>query len=78
MYIDILWIDQAYRRQGLGSLLMRTVEEQAKYKGAYVAHLSTFDWQGKDFYLKHGYEVFGKIDDNPLHHTHYFMKKKLT
>ena len=40
-------------------------EEEAKAMGATLVHLDTFDWQAKDFYLKHGYEIFGVLDDCP-------------
>jgi hypothetical protein len=38
-------------------------------------HLDTFDFQAKDFYVKHGYEVFGVLEDCPEGHVRYFMKK---
>ena len=48
-----------------------------KKLGATLAHLDTFDFQAKDFYLKHGYEVFGILDDCPKGHKRYYMKKVL-
>ena len=42
-----------------------------------LIHLDTFDFQAKDFYLKHGYEVFGVLDDCPKGHKRYYMKKVL-
>ena len=38
--------------------LLNKVESEAKAIGATLAHLDTFDFQAKDFYIKHGYEVF--------------------
>ena len=75
--IDILWIDDAYRMKGIGSRLIKKVEEIAKQKGCGLIHLDSFDWQAKDFYLKHGYEVFGILDDCPPGHKRYYMKKIL-
>ena len=39
--------------------------------------LKTFDFQAKEFYLKHGYEVFGVLEDCPADHQRYYLKKKI-
>ncbi len=58
LYVDVLFVDEEYRGQDLGSELLNKVENEAKAIGATLAHLDTFDFQAKDFYIKHGYEVF--------------------
>ena len=75
--IKFFCIDKAFRGQKLGSVLLSHIENLAKAKGCYMAHLDTFDFQGKDFYLKQGYEIFGVLDDCPIGHKRYFMQKKL-
>lgn len=77
LYIDVLWVKEEFRYNGYGSKLLNEVEKIAKEKGCNLVHLDTFDFQAKDFYLKHGYEVFGVIDDCPPDHKHYFMKKSI-
>lgn len=77
LYIDVLWVRLDSRKYGYGSLLLREVEEIAKEKGCKLVHLDTFDFQAKDFYLKHGYEVFGVLEDCPVDHKRYYLKKKL-
>lgn len=77
LYIDILWVDENYRHQGLGSKLLEYVENTAKEKGCYLIHLDTFDFQAKDFYLKHGYEIFGILTDCPKGHCRYYLKKNI-
>ena len=77
LYVDVLAVDQKYYKKGLGSKLLSHVEDEAKKLGATLAHLDTFDFQAKDFYLKHGYEVFGILDDCPKGHKRYYMKKVL-
>lgn len=77
LYIDILWVDKKYRNQGLGSKLLEYVEDTAKKKGCYLIHLDTFDFQAKDFYFKHGYEVFGTLKDCPKGHCRYYLKKNI-
>lgn len=77
MYVDILWVDEAYRRQGLGSCLLLEAERQAKDMGCYLAHLDTFDFQAKAFYEKHNYTVFGTLTDCPEGHSRYYLQKRL-
>jgi GNAT superfamily N-acetyltransferase len=77
MYIDILWVNEMFRKEGYGSVLLNEVEKIAKEKGCKLVHLDTFDFQAKDFYLKHGYTVFGVLDDCPTEHKRYYMKKNI-
>ena len=63
LYVDVLFVEENHRGGQLGSFLLNKVEAEAKSMGATLSHLDTFDWQAKDFYLKHGYEVFGVFDD---------------
>lgn len=77
LFVDILAVDEKYYKNGLGSKLLSHVENEAKKLGATLAHLDTFDFQAKDFYIKHGYEVFGVLDDCPKGHKRYYMKKVL-
>ena len=75
LYIDTLVVDEKYRYHKLGSHLLLKVETEAKSMKASLSHLDTFDWQAKDFYLKAGYEIFGILDDCPLGHKRYYMKR---
>ena len=77
IYIDTFWIDESMRGEGLGTLLLEEVERVAKENGSHLIHLDTFDFQAKDFYLAHGYSVFGELEDCPKGHTRYFMSKGL-
>jgi len=75
LYIDVLWVNETYRKEGYGSALLNEVENIAIEKGCNLIHLDTFDFQAKDFYLKHGYEIFGVLDDCPVGHKRYYLKK---
>ncbi|MFC7442525.1 GNAT family N-acetyltransferase [Laceyella putida] len=77
LQIDILWLHESYRKQGLGSALLRRIEQEAVAREVHLAHLETFDFQAKDFYIKNGYEVFGVLEDCPIGHERYYLKKKL-
>lgn len=75
LYIDVLWVEEGYRKDGLGSKLLKEIENIAIEKGCHLIHLDTFDFQAKDFYIKHGYEVFGVLDECPKKHKRYYLKK---
>lgn len=75
--VSVLWVDQAYRKQGLGSKVLGAVESEVKENGCTIILLDTFDWQAKDFYEKNGYSVFGELKDCPKGHSRYYMSKSL-
>lgn len=58
MFLDTLWVDERYRHQGLGSMIIREVERIAREKGCRVVTLGTASYMARPFYEKHGYTVF--------------------
>ena len=46
-------------------------------RGCRHAHLDTFTFQALGFYEKHGYSVWGALDDLPPGFTRYFLRKDL-
>ena len=79
LFISILYIEESYRYKGFGSILLKKMEDEAIALQVQLIHLDTFDFQAKDFYLKHGYEIFGVLDDCPrVGNKRYYMKKKLS
>lgn len=77
MYIDDMWVDEKYRRQGLGSVALQAVEEVAESKGCHLLWVSTWDFQAKPYYQKHGYELFATLKDSPAGHEDYHLMKRL-
>ena len=75
LYINVLWVKENYRHNGLGSKLLKKVEDEVKQQGCALIHLDTFDFQAPDFYLKHGYEIFGELENCPPGHKRFFLKK---
>ena len=76
--LDILWVEEKYRKQGIGSALIREAERAAKNRGCRFMTLGTFDFQARPLYEKFGFEVCGTIADCPSKgHTHYDMIKQL-
>ena len=62
MFLDTLWVDERYRHQGLGSMLIREVERIAREKGCRVVTLGTASYMARPFYEKHGYTVFTTLE----------------
>ena len=76
--LDILWVEETYRRQGVGSALIAAAQRAAWERGCRRMTLGTFDFQARSLYEKHGFKVIGTIEDCPTKgHTHYDMMKQL-
>ena len=72
-----LWVEEAYRRQGIASALIKEAEKKAKELDCYLDMVGTFDFQAKSFYENHGYMVNDTMTGVPKGHEHYFMTKRL-
>ena len=77
LYIDILWVREDHRRQGVGSRLLTEAEKEAMRRGCHHVHVDTMSWQAPAFYQKHGYEVIGVLPDIPLGNQKYLLMKAL-
>ena len=56
--LNDLWVDERYRHQGIGSMILREVERIAREKGCRVVTLGTASYMARPFYEIHGYTVF--------------------
>jgi GNAT superfamily N-acetyltransferase len=77
LYISILWLEASAREQGFGASLLATAEREAIRRGCRHAHLDTLEFQALPFYERHGYSVFGILNDHPVGYNRYFLKKNL-
>lgn len=78
MRIDVAWVTERLRGQGLGKALLERAEEIARARGCIGIHLDTHGFQAPAFYEHLGYEAFATLSDYPKGQQHYFFKKKLT
>ena len=76
MFLNELWVDERYRHQGIGSMIIREVERIAKEKGCRVVTLGTASYMARPFYEKHGYKVFTTIK-TPNGYVSYSLVKYL-
>ena len=65
LHIDILFIQETFRNQNIGSQLLNKAESYAKERDCVGAYLSTLSFQAPDFYSKHGYEVLAELEGFP-------------
>lgn len=75
--LDVLWVEEKYRRAGLGSALVHAAEKAARDRDCYVMILGTYEFQARPFYEKHGYELRGIIRDFPRGQANYALMKRL-
>jgi GNAT superfamily N-acetyltransferase len=75
--IDLMWVRDELRGRGYGRRLLELAEDEARQRGARYAYLDTFSFQAPEFYKRHGYRVFGELEDFPAGHRRYFLTKQL-
>lgn len=73
--VELLWVEAAEQRSGVGSRLLKAIEQAAASKQFLGSHLRTGSWQALRFYQNHGYDIFGQLEGYPKGHTTYFLKK---
>ena len=77
VHIGDLIVGSDCRKSGIGSNLVRAVEDAYKGKGYDKITLTTFGFQAPEFYKKLGYELeFVREDKNPKL-SKYFLAKSL-
>ena len=76
-YVDVLWVAEPNRRQGIGTQLMAAAEAEAVTRGCTSMVLSTHSFQAPDFYRRRGYEEVGETPDYPRGHAQIHLRKQL-
>lgn len=77
LHIDILWVAEKCRKQGIGSKLLKAAEEEAKKRGCHSVHLDTMSWQAPEFYKKHGYKIISELENIPAGNKKFHLVKEL-
>jgi ribosomal protein S18 acetylase RimI-like enzyme len=77
-YLTDLYVEKAFRRQGLGKQLLTALE--LKIEGLGIDHIWTWTagYEGKDFYLGQGYSIFAELEGfYASGHSRFGLRKKL-
>jgi len=75
LFVKWLWVAEAHRGSGFGSRLLQRAEEIARARGCVGVWLDTFSFQAPDFYVRHGYEEFGRLEGMPPMHARIWFRK---
>ena len=78
LYVSTVFVDQEYRRKGIGARLIREMEKRAAAMGVNTVRLDTFNWQGKEFYEALGYQCVGHYDNDEDGYSEYFFLKRIS
>lgn len=76
LFVELLFIPDPLRSQGLGTQLLERAEKEAKARGCFGAWLDTFSPDACRFYQQRGYQLFGEISDYPPGNARSFLSKR--
>ena len=75
-FVDAVFVEEALRRQGLGTALLKAAEDFTRENGAHIVLTSAGDWN-VDFFKKNGYLLRGELKDVPKGHDCYELYKNI-
>ena len=76
LHVQLLFVPETLRGQGIGSALMASAEAEARKRGCRGALVDAFSFQAPRFYETIGFTLFGILQDFPPgHDRHYFFKR---
>ncbi len=76
--IDMLWVGEELRGQGVGSKLIQAAEQEARARGCIYAQVDTASFQARPFYEKLGYQLRFSLDNYPREHQRHYLTKAFT
>lgn len=75
--LQALWVDEAFRGQGLGRELMTGAEAEARRLGCSFVASHAYDLLAPDFHERLGYETVGVIEGCPAGSSARWYRKNL-
>jgi GNAT superfamily N-acetyltransferase len=75
-FLDLFYLPEHLRGAGTGGTILRAAEAEAARRGCLAATLVTVNFQAPEFYARHGWEEFGRIQTAP-DVARIFMRKTL-
>lgn len=76
VFLELLWLPERLRGQGVGRQVMAAVEAEARARGCQGVYLDTFSFQARPFYEGLGYSVFGRLEGMPFGHDRLWLAKR--
>jgi ribosomal protein S18 acetylase RimI-like enzyme len=78
LYIDVLWCNEQYRKQGIGTKIITMIDDLAKNKRLPKIFVDTYEFQAQAFYEKHGFYCIGTIPKYLKDYDRIFMRKDVS
>lgn len=75
--IDRFFLPESLRKQGLGTRIIETAEEEGRRRGCSRALLTTLSFQAPGFYKRQGWEVLAELEGEPPAPSRFLMTKRL-
>jgi GNAT superfamily N-acetyltransferase len=75
--VELLYVSENVRGLGLGKALILTAETEALVRNCWSAWVDTYSFQARAFYERHGYSLFGTLENYPVGHFRFFLQKPL-
>ena len=75
--VSSLWVDEKYRKSGLGTKLIEALTNYSIQKKCEIIHLDTASFQAKGFYEKCGFIEVSVLDNHFMGYEGYIMRKFL-
>jgi GNAT superfamily N-acetyltransferase len=75
-FVELLVVPETMRGQGLGTKLLAQAEAVAREHKCVGIYLDTFSFQARGFYEKHGYGLFGTLENYPDDEKRFFLSKR--
>lgn len=77
-YVGWLWVRQDCRGRGLGTRIMKKIEDEALRHNARTVWLTTMSYEAPGFYARNGYTEFTQFEGGPNGHARIGFRKKLS
>lgn len=77
LFIDLVYLPPEIRGKGIGSQILKRVEDEGRERGCKTAVLYTITFQAPAFYEKNGWQRFGEIPCLPEGASRVFLRKDL-
>lgn len=77
LYIDMMFVPETLRGNGIGTSLVRRLEQEAIRRGCKNMWTDTYAFQAGPFYEKLGFTTFGRLDGPPPIFPRFFLKKDI-
>lgn len=77
LFLDLLFLPKTVRGKGMGAQILQRFEEEGRRRGCKSAVVYTISFQAPEFYVRHGWTLFGMIPCDPPGTSRVFLSKAL-